>query len=204
MLTVPGSRMASSRTCRVAVSYSRSMAGSLRVRRHPGLDDSYQGDDDGSRRTRFAPGMDEELDEVGPIDYLVVEFPPGTEPDGEALMELHALATAGTIKVLDLAFMRCQDDGTVARVDLASAGFDGEFDAVLFEGAATGLLDDSDLADAALALAPGCIAAVVVYENSWAVPFATALRRKGAQLVASGRVPVQALLASLDALDAAS
>jgi len=148
--------------------------------------------------------MDEELDEVGPIDYLVVEFPPGTEPDGEALMELHALATAGTIKVLDLAFMRCQDDGTVARVDLASAGFDGEFDAVLFEGAATGLLDDSDLADAALALAPGCIAAVVVYENSWAVPFATALRRKGAQLVASGRVPVQALLASLDALDAAS
>src|SRR6476659_7202600 len=105
--------------------------------------------------------MDEELDEVGPIDYLVVEFPPGTEPDGEALMELHALATAGTIRVIDLAFMRCQDDGTVVRLDLASAGLDGGFDAVLFAEAATGLLDDSDLADAAMALKPGCIAAVV-------------------------------------------
>ncbi len=148
--------------------------------------------------------MDEEPDEVGPIDYLVVEFPPGAEPDGDALMHLHELTAAGTIRVLDLALIRCEADGTIVGLDLSGVAATGDFDVTVFAEASTGLLDDDDLAEAAAALQPGCAAAVVIYENVWAVPFATALRRKGGQLVASGRVPVQALLASIDALGDAS
>jgi len=142
---------------------------------------------------------DTDLD-IGPVDYLIVEFPADVEPDGDALRTLHDLVVAGTIDVLDLAFVRCEADGTVVGLDIALTGL-GEADVALFSEASTGLLADEDLADAAPALEPGCIAAIIVYENSWAAPFATALRRKGAQLVASGRIPVPALLASLDALE---
>jgi hypothetical protein len=146
---------------------------------------------------------DSELDESGPIDYLVVEFPPDSTPDGSALAILRQLAEAGIIRILDLAFVRAGDDGSVTGINIADLGFEG-IDVTLFAEASSGLLDDGDLAEAGKALEPGHTAAVLVYENAWAAPFATALRRAGAQLVAYGRIPVQAILATLDALDAQS
>jgi uncharacterized protein DUF6325 len=146
---------------------------------------------------------DTELDETGPIDYLVVEFPPDRKPDGSALAILRQLAESGVIRILDLAFIRAGDDGSVSGVNIADLGFEG-IDVTLFAEASSGLLDEGDLSEAAKALEPGHTAAVLVYENAWAAPFATALRRAGAQLVAYGRIPVQAILATLDALDAQS
>jgi hypothetical protein len=109
------------------------------------------------------------------------------------------LVDRGIIRVLDIAFVRKDDDGTVVGLDLTE--FDGDPVLTVFEGASSGLLGDDDYAEAGAAIEPGCSAALLVYENTWAAPFATALRRSGAQLVANGRIPVNALLAALDALD---
>ena len=125
-----------------------------------------------------------EFDETGPIDYLVVEFPSDREPDGSTLAVLRQLVDDGVVRVLDLAFVRVGDDGSVARVNIADVGFEG-IDVTLFAEASSGLLDEGDLTEAAAALEPGRTAAVLVYENTWAAPFAVALRRAGAQLVAS-------------------
>jgi Family of unknown function (DUF6325) len=144
---------------------------------------------------------DIELDELGPIDYLVVEFPADRQPDGSALPLLRDLVEKGTIRILDLAFVRRNADGSVVGVDIADVGLQGEVDVTLFAEASSGLLDRDDLDQAGSALEPGCSAAVLVYENTWAAPFATALRRNGAQLVAAGRIPVQAILATLDTLE---
>jgi hypothetical protein len=144
---------------------------------------------------------DIDLDELGPVDYLVVEFPADRQPDGSALPLLRDLAARGIIRVLDLAFIRKDPDGSVVGVDIADVGLQGELDVTLFAEASSGLVDDADLEEAGAVLEPGCSAAVLVYENTWAAPFARALRRNGAQLVASGRVPVQALLATLDTLE---
>jgi hypothetical protein len=148
--------------------------------------------------TAGGPVTDLDLDELGPIDYLVVEFPADREPDGSALPHLVDLVERDIIRVLDLGFIRRDADGTIRGIDIADAGLQGDVDVTLFAEAASGLLDDDDLAEAGSALEPGCSAAVLVYENRWAAPFATALRRNGAQLVANGRIPVQAILASLD------
>jgi hypothetical protein len=137
--------------------------------------------------------------ELGPIDYLVVEWPAGKQPSGEGLPLLVDLVDRGIIRVLDIAFVRKGDDGTVVGLDLTE--FDGDPVLTVFEGASSGLLGDDDYAEAGAAIEPGCSAALLVYENTWAAPFATALRRSGAQLVANGRIPVNALLAALDALD---
>lgn len=145
-----------------------------------------------------------EVDEMGPIDYLVIEFPADRPPDGSALPLLVDLVERGIIRVLDLEFVQKGADGSVTGIDIADVGFEGDFDVTLFAEAYSGLLDDTDLADAGEALEPGCSAAVLIYENTWAAPLATALRRNGAQLVASGRVPVQGILASLDALESES
>lgn len=142
-----------------------------------------------------------ELDELGPIDYLVIEFPANRPPDGSALPLLLDLVDQGIIRVLDLAFLRRELDGTIVGIDIADAGLTGELDVTVFAGAASGVLGDDDIAEAGSALEPGCSAALLVYENTWAAPFARALRRNGAQLVANGRVPVQALLASIEALE---
>ena len=145
---------------------------------------------------------DVDIDQLGPIDYLVIEFPADRPPDGSALPHLLDLVDRGIIRVLDLAFARRELDGSVVGIELADLGMTGEIDVSVFAGAATGLLDADDLAEAGSVLEPGCSAAVLVYENTWAAPFATALRRNGAQLVADGRIPVQEILASLDAIDA--
>nr|WP_230322930.1 DUF6325 family protein [Cellulomonas hominis] len=145
--------------------------------------------------------METAIEDMGPVDYLVVEFPQN-RLDGEAFPLLIDLVDRGVVRVLDLAFVAKADDGTVTGIDLRELDATGDFDVTVLEGASSGLLGDDDLAEAAAALAPGAAAGVLVYENAWAAPFASALRRGGGQLVASGRVPVQALLAALDATDA--
>ena len=145
----------------------------------------------------------EQLDEMGPIDYVVLEWP-GRQPSGEVAPLLVDLVDRGIIRILDIAFMVKDEDGTVAAVDLAAVANGDSACFSEFEGASTGLLGDEDLQEAAAALEPGTSAAVLVWENRWAAPVAVALRKSGGQLVASGRLPVQAILASLDALEAAN
>ncbi|MEU6549199.1 DUF6325 family protein [Streptomyces sp. NPDC046915] len=142
--------------------------------------------------------MTDDLEEMGPVDYLIVEFP-GNRMTGEGFPLLVDLVERGIIRIIDLVFVRKDTDGSIAALELKEIG--DEIDLTVFEGASSGVLDQSDLDDAGAALEPGNSAAVLVYENVWAAPLARALRREGAQLVASGRIPVQALLASLDATE---
>jgi uncharacterized membrane protein len=139
---------------------------------------------------------------MGPVDYLVIEFPQ-FKLTGEGLQELVNLVDRGIIRVLDLVFVHKHDDGNVTVAAIADMDGDGELDLAVFEGAASGLLDDSDIKEAAEALEPGSAGGILVYENVWAAPFARTLRRNGAQLVAGGRIPVQAILATVDAVEAA-
>jgi Family of unknown function (DUF6325) len=141
--------------------------------------------------------------ELGPIDYLVVEWPRGKEPTGEGLDLLVGLTEQGLIRVIDLAFVMKEEDGTVKGLAITDVDSDGTLDLVQFEGASSGVLGQEDYDEAGAALEPGTSAAILVYENRWAAPFAAALRRSGAQLVASGRIPVNALLEKLDELEAA-
>ncbi|MDT2009984.1 DUF1269 domain-containing protein [Rhodococcus opacus] len=141
-----------------------------------------------------------DFDEIGPIDYLVVEFP-ADRPDGSALPLLRDLVEKNIIRVIDLVFVRKEPDGSLAGIAIEDLGLGGEVDVTLFAEAASGLVDRTDLEQAAVVLEPGCLGAILVYENCWAAPFAWALRREGAQLVASGRLPVQGILAALDAVD---
>jgi Family of unknown function (DUF6325) len=142
-----------------------------------------------------------DLEQMGPIDYLVVEFP-GSRMTGEGLPLLVDLVDRGIIRILDFLFVKKELDGSVKGVEIADLDQDGKLDLAVFEGASSGLLDQDDVADAGGVLEPGSSAGILVYENVWAAPFATALRRGGGQLVASGRIPVQALLAALDAAEA--
>jgi hypothetical protein len=139
---------------------------------------------------------------MGPIDYLVVEFP-GSRMTGEGLPLLVDLVDAGIIRILDLVFVERKLDGSVTALEIADFDHDGSLDLAVFEGASSGLLGQDDLDEAGSIIEPGNSAGILVYENVWAGPFAAALRRGGAQLVASGRIPVQALLAALDAAEAA-
>ena len=144
----------------------------------------------------------DDLEEIGPIDYLVVEFP-GSRMTGEGLPLLVDLVDRGIIRVLDLVFVKKELDGSVKGMAIADLDHDGTLDLAVFEGASSGLLDQDDLDEAGAVLEPGSSAGLLVYENRWAAPFAKALRRGGGQLVASGRIPVQALLAALDATESA-
>jgi hypothetical protein len=141
--------------------------------------------------------------ELGPIDYLIVEWPPDKEPTGEGLRHLVDLTERGLIRVIDLAFVRKQEDGTTRGIAITDLDADGSLDLVEFEGASSGVLGHEDYEEAGQALEPGASAAILVYENRWAAPFAAAVRRSGAQLVASGRIPVNALLETLEALETA-
>ncbi len=141
----------------------------------------------------------EPLEEMGPIDYVVVEWP-GRQPDGSAVPHLIELVERGTIRILDLAFIAKGEDGAVGAIEISELGAQVE-EFALFAGASSGLLSDDDIGEAGQALEPGTSAAVLVYENSWAAPFAGAVRRSGGQLVASGRIPIQELEAALDAAE---
>ena len=149
--------------------------------------------------TEDVAGTDEHsIQEMGPVDYIVVEFP-GSRFTGVGLPLLVDLVDRGVIRILDLLFVQKDQDGVLSGVELSDLDSDGDLDLTVFEGASSGLLGEDDITEAANVISPGSSAAVLIYENTWAAPFATALRRDGAQLVASGRVPVQAILASLDA-----
>jgi dihydroorotase-like cyclic amidohydrolase len=139
----------------------------------------------------------EELEEMGPIDYILVEWP-GGQPNGEVAPHLIDLVDRGLIRVLDLIFLAKDEDGTIRGIEVGElAGLE------VFEGASSGLIGDDDIEEAASVMEPGTAAALLVFENSWAAPFATAVRRSGGQLVSSGRIPIQAVLAALDASEAA-
>jgi uncharacterized membrane protein len=140
----------------------------------------------------------EQFDEMGPIDYIVLEWP-GRQPNGEVAPLIVDLEARGIIRVLDVAFIAKDEDGNVGAIEIGPAD-GGEFGEL--GGASSGLLGDEDLAEAGSALEPGTSAAVLVWENTWAAPVAVAVRRSGGQLVASGRIPVQAILATLDAVEA--
>ncbi len=134
---------------------------------------------------------------LGPVDYLVVEFP-GNKMTGKGLAELVTLVDRGLIRVLDLVFVRKDEDGSVMAVEIADLDGDGDLDLAVFEGASSGMLDEDDVNDAGSVLAPGSSAGIVVFENTWAAPFVTALRESGAEVVASGRIPVDQIYESLD------
>ncbi len=133
---------------------------------------------------------------MGPIDYLLVEWP-GKQPNGEALPHLVDLVDRGLIRILDFAFIHKEEDGSVIQLEIADLGDE----ILVLEGASSGLLSDEDTSEAAQALENGTSAALMVYENSWAAPFASAVRRSGGQLVASGRIPVNEILAALEAAE---
>jgi hypothetical protein len=141
----------------------------------------------------------EELEEMGPIDYVLIEWP-GRQPTGEAAPIVADLVERGIIRILDLAFIAKAEDGSVAGLEVSELGEETE-EFKVFEGASSGLLSYDDTAEAAQALEPGTSAALIVFENSWAAPLATTVRRSGGQLVASGRIPVQAVLAALEAAE---
>jgi hypothetical protein len=141
-----------------------------------------------------------DVTEMGPVDYLLVEWP-DRQPTGAAAPYLVDLVDRGLIRILDLVFMAKGEDGSVVRLEIADLGEEvGSF--AVFEGASSGLLSDEDMGEAAQALEPGTSAALLVFENRWAAPFASVMRRSGGQLVASGRIPIQDILAALDAVEA--
>jgi len=141
----------------------------------------------------------EGLEEMGPIDYLVVEWP-GRQPTGEAVPHLLDLIERGIIRILDLTFIAKDEDGNVSGLEIDELGEQVE-ELKVFAGVSSGLISDDDTVEAAQALEPGTSAALLVFENAWAGPFAAAVRRSGGQLVASGRIPTQEIVAALDALE---
>jgi len=139
-----------------------------------------------------------DIEEMGPVDYIVLEWP-GRQPQGDVAPMIVELADRGIIRILDVAFMIKNEDGEVESIEIGELE-DGGFGE--FEGASTGLIGRDDLEEAAAALEPGTSAAVLIWENRWAAPVAIALRKSGGQLVASGRLPIQSIVASLEALEA--
>jgi hypothetical protein len=148
----------------------------------------------------MADAMADDVEAIGPVSYLIVEFP-GSKMTGEGLPILVDLVDRGLIRILDLLFVKRDEDGTVTTAELTDLDGDGELDLMIFEGAASGLLDESDLADAAEVVEPGSSAAILLFGNRWATPFTQALRRGGAEVVAAGYVPLDAIAASLDATE---
>ena len=137
---------------------------------------------------------------MGPISYLIVEFP-GSKMTGEGFPILLDLVDRGVIRILDLRFVRRAMDGSIRAVELRDIDRDGQFDLAKFEGASSGLLDDTDIADARSVIEPGSSAGILIFENRWAAPFTQALRRGDAELVAAGYIPQDTIAASLDATD---
>ncbi len=142
----------------------------------------------------------DEPNAMGPISYLIVEFP-GSKMTGEGFPILLDLVDRGLIRILDLRFVRRDMDGSIRAIDLQDIDRDGQFDLAKFEGASSGLLDDTDIADARSVIEPGSSAGILIFENRWATPFTQALRRGDAELVAAGYIPQDTIAASLDATD---
>ena len=143
------------------------------------------------------------LDQLGPVDYLIVEFPAGASNfTGEMATELIALVDAGTIRVIDVLILTKNEDGTVEATELSDIDELGELQAL--EAQLAELLAEDDVIQLAAAMEPGSIAGVLIWENLWAAPFASAARRSGGQLIANGRIPIQAIIASIEADEAST
>jgi Family of unknown function (DUF6325) len=141
---------------------------------------------------------DTSLDELGPVDYLVVEFPAGhSNFTGEMATELVALVDTGTIRVIDVLILTKDNDGSIEAMELADVEGLGELAAL--EAQLAELLAEEDVAHLAAAMDPGSTAGVLIWENLWAAPFAAAARRSGGQLIANGRIPIQAIIAAIEA-----
>ena len=143
----------------------------------------------------------EELETMGPIDMVVIGFPDG-EPTGEIAPIVVDLVDRGIIRILDLMLVAKDADGVISALELGDFDGDGTIDLRVFQGASSGVLGDDDAEIACAELPPGQAAMLLVYENCWAAPFGVAARKAGGQLLAFERIPVQALVAALDAADA--
>jgi hypothetical protein len=148
--------------------------------------------------------MEANQEELGPIDVVVIGFPPGAPMTGEAVAILLDLVDRGIVRVLDALFVQKDADGTFSGFDIADLDQEKAGDLTAFAGATTGLLSDSDAALAANEIEPGAAAVMIVYENKWAGPFAAAVRRNGGELIAFERITVSDLVAALDAAEAAA
>jgi hypothetical protein len=142
--------------------------------------------------------MTQDGEALGPVGFLVVEFP-GNKLTGNGLAALLDLVEYGLIRVLDLAFVMVESDGSFHAIDITDIDGDGELDLAVFEGAGSGLISEADHAEAAAALEPGASAAILIYENRWAIPFMQGIRSSGGQVVAAGFIPQDDLVESLDA-----
>jgi hypothetical protein len=141
---------------------------------------------------------EEALDELGPVDYVIVEFPAkAANFTGDMAKELLALVDRGTIRIIDLIILVKNDDGTVEALELEDIEDLGELRTL--EAELAELLAEEDVVHLAAAMDPGSTAGVIVYENLWAAPFASAARRSGGQLIANGRIPMQAIIAAIEA-----
>ena len=143
------------------------------------------------------------LDELGPVDYVVVEFPANASNfTGEMLKELTALVEGGTIRVIDMLILKKDADGGIDVVELEDLDELGELQTV--EAELAEMLAEDDVVNLAAAMEPGSTAGVLIWENLWAAPFASAARRSGGQLIANGRIPIQGIIAAIEADEAMS
>ena len=141
---------------------------------------------------------EDEMREFGPVDYLVVEFPAGESTfNGEMAEELLSLVDAGTIRIIDLLVLTKDAEGAIDAMELSDLEGAGEL--LRLEAELAELLAEDDVVHLAAAMDPGSVAGVLIYENLWAAPFASAARRAGGQLIANGRIPIQAILAAIEA-----
>jgi len=143
-------------------------------------------------------------EELGPVDILVIGYPKGAPMTGEAVPLLVDLVERGIVRVLDVMFVVKDEDGSFAGFGATGLSERGVGDMTVFEGASSGLLGDDDVSEAAGALDPGTAAALIMYENRWAAPFANAVRRNGGVVLANQRIPLQEVEAALDAAEAAA
>lgn len=145
--------------------------------------------------------MADDIEEMGPIDWILIEF--SGPPTGAAAPYLLDLVDRGLIRIIDLVLVNKDAEGALTILELADIDGDGELDLAVFEGVRSGVLGEDDVAEAAEVLEPDTSGVFLLYENLWAAPFAVAVRKAGGQLVASGRIPIQSIIAALDELDAA-
>ena len=138
---------------------------------------------------------------MGPVDAVVIGFPAGAPMTGDAVPLLMDLIDKGIIRVLDVMFVTKETDGTFAGFNATDLTSESVGDLTVFEGASSGLIHDDDLDKAADVIEPGTSAVLIIYENRWSVPFATAVRRNGGELVAHTRIPQEDLVAALDATE---
>ena len=148
--------------------------------------------------------MSSENLDLGPVDIVVIGFPPGAPRTGEAIPLFVDLVDRGIVRVIDVLIVEKDAEGVVSGVEIADLDGDGAVDLVVFEGARTGMLGDEDASLAGEALEPGESAVLIAFENAWAGPFAAAVRRNGGRLLDFQRVPTQEVIAAIETLDAAA